>query len=122
MHNVALKFLKEAAKKGWTFKVGNADDGGWTGEGYDYEGNGPVAAWNAVKEVTMEWVEVYDGNTYLGAVYLMILGVVAIVVMLKAPDGLWGFIHRRFRIELFPIQRRVRTQPVSQESYQRQSG
>ena len=74
MHNVALKFLKEAAKLGWTFKVGGADDGGWTSDGYDYEGNGPVAAWNAVKEVTEEWVEIYDGNTYLGVVFLMTPG------------------------------------------------
>ena len=27
----------------------------------------------------------------LGSVYLMILGAVAILVMLKAPRGLWGF-------------------------------
>jgi branched-chain amino acid transport system permease protein len=44
----------------------------------------------------------------LGSIYLMILGVVAIVVMLKAPRGLWGFVRDRFDLELFPVRRRVR--------------
>ncbi|MEM9630427.1 MAG: branched-chain amino acid ABC transporter permease [Pseudomonadota bacterium] len=43
----------------------------------------------------------------LGTVYLLILGLVAIVVMLKAPKGIWGFIAVRYGIELFPISRRV---------------
>jgi branched-chain amino acid transport system permease protein len=44
----------------------------------------------------------------LGSIYLMILGLVAIVVMLKAPRGLWGFVQDRTGIELFPVRRRVR--------------
>ncbi|MCP4382126.1 MAG: branched-chain amino acid ABC transporter permease [Hyphomicrobiales bacterium] len=43
----------------------------------------------------------------LGSIYLMILGLVAIVVMLKAPRGLWGFIHDRYGIALFPVRRRI---------------
>lgn len=43
----------------------------------------------------------------LGPVYLMILGAVAIVVMLRAPRGIWGFIVERYGIELFPVQRRL---------------
>jgi branched-chain amino acid transport system permease protein len=43
----------------------------------------------------------------LGTVYLLILGLVAIVVMLKAPKGIWGFVAARYDIELFPISRRV---------------
>lgn len=43
----------------------------------------------------------------LGTTYLLILGLVAIVVMLKAPKGLWGFIKSRYGIELFPLSRRV---------------
>ncbi|MES0811372.1 branched-chain amino acid ABC transporter permease [Roseibium sp. SCPC15] len=43
----------------------------------------------------------------LGTVYLLILGLVAIVVMLKAPKGIWGFVAARYGIELFPISRRV---------------
>lgn len=43
----------------------------------------------------------------LGTTYLLILGLVAIVVMLKAPRGLWGFVKDRIGIELFPLSRRV---------------
>ncbi len=43
----------------------------------------------------------------LGTFYLMILGVVAIVIMIRAPRGIWGFISNKFGIELFPITRRV---------------
>ncbi|MEP3275551.1 MAG: branched-chain amino acid ABC transporter permease [Stappiaceae bacterium] len=43
----------------------------------------------------------------LGTTYLLILGLVAILVMLKAPKGLWGFIKARYDIELFPLARRV---------------
>jgi len=43
----------------------------------------------------------------LGTIYLMILGAVAIVIMLKAPKGLWGYIRARFGIELFPVTHRV---------------
>ncbi len=43
----------------------------------------------------------------LGSLYLMMLGAVAILVMLKAPKGLWGLVVARFRWELFPLQRRV---------------
>jgi branched-chain amino acid transport system permease protein len=37
----------------------------------------------------------------------MILGFVAIVVMMRAPRGLWGFVKDRFGLELFPIRRRI---------------
>jgi len=43
----------------------------------------------------------------LGAVYLLILGVVAIAVMLKAPKGLWGLIADRFGWQVFPLERRL---------------
>ena len=45
----------------------------------------------------------------LGAIYLLILGVVAIAVMLKAPKGLWGLIADRFGWQVFPLQRRLET-------------
>lgn len=44
----------------------------------------------------------------LGTIYLMVLGLVAIVVMLKAPRGVWGLIRSRFDLELFPLGYRVR--------------
>ena len=42
-----------------------------------------------------------------GTIYLMILGAVAIVVMLKAPKGIWGLIRDRYDLELFPLSYRV---------------
>jgi len=50
----------------------------------------------------------------LGAVYLLILGVVAIVVMLRAPRGIWGFVVERYGIELFPVQRRLRLEGLDE--------
>ncbi|MFD0979438.1 branched-chain amino acid ABC transporter permease [Tropicimonas aquimaris] len=43
----------------------------------------------------------------LGTVYLIVLGLVAIVVMLKAPRGVWGLIRSRFDLQLFPLRYRV---------------
>jgi branched-chain amino acid transport system permease protein len=43
----------------------------------------------------------------LGTIYLMMLGLVAIVVMLAAPKGIWGLIVQRFGWQVFPLERRV---------------
>ena len=43
----------------------------------------------------------------LGTIYLLMLGVVAILVMLTAPKGLWGLIVERFGWQLFPLERTV---------------
>ncbi len=43
----------------------------------------------------------------LGTIYLMLLGAVAILVMLKAPKGLWGLFSAATGITLFPLRRRV---------------
>lgn len=42
-----------------------------------------------------------------GSWYLMTLGVLAIVVMLVAPRGIWGLISERTGLHLFPIRRRL---------------
>ncbi|MDB9707812.1 branched-chain amino acid ABC transporter permease [Planktotalea frisia] len=44
----------------------------------------------------------------LGTTYLIVLGIVAIVVMLKAPKGVWGFIVERYDMQLFPLRYRVK--------------
>jgi branched-chain amino acid transport system permease protein len=44
----------------------------------------------------------------LGPVYLIILGVVAVLVMLRAPRGLWGLLLDRWNLRFFPVQLRVR--------------
>jgi branched-chain amino acid transport system permease protein len=43
----------------------------------------------------------------LGSLYLIMLGVVAILIMLKAPRGVWGLVADRFALQIFPLQRRL---------------
>jgi len=43
----------------------------------------------------------------LGTLYLMMLGLVAILTMLAAPKGLWGLIVARFGWQVFPLERKV---------------
>jgi branched-chain amino acid transport system permease protein len=43
----------------------------------------------------------------LGTIYLMMLGLVAIVIMLMAPKGIWGMVAARFGWQLFPLERTV---------------
>ena len=43
-----------------------------------------------------------------GTYYLILLGVIAIAVMLKAPYGIWGWVIQRFDLQLFPVGRRLR--------------
>jgi branched-chain amino acid transport system permease protein len=42
-----------------------------------------------------------------GSIYLLALGLLAIATMLFAPRGLWGLIHDRTGLALFPVQRRL---------------
>ena len=42
-----------------------------------------------------------------GSWYLIILGVVAVAIMLKAQDGLWGVLAKRFNLHLFAIRRHL---------------
>jgi len=43
----------------------------------------------------------------LGSLYLLMLGAVAIVVMLKAPKGIWGYVADRLGWQLLPLERRL---------------
>jgi branched-chain amino acid transport system permease protein len=43
-----------------------------------------------------------------GTWYLIALGLVAIVVVVKFPYGLWGLIARKWDLRFFPVQRRLR--------------
>jgi branched-chain amino acid transport system permease protein len=52
----------------------------------------------------------------LGPVYLLMLGAVAIVVMLKAPKGIWGVIVDKLDWQIFPLQRRVVFPPHPQDT------
>jgi branched-chain amino acid transport system permease protein len=48
-----------------------------------------------------------------GSWYLIALGSVAIVVMLRAPRGLWGYVSDRFDIQIFPTRYRVVSRGVA---------
>ena len=41
-----------------------------------------------------------------GTWYLIVLGLVAVLFMLYARDGIWGWVNSRFHLHLFPVQRR----------------
>jgi branched-chain amino acid transport system permease protein len=52
----------------------------------------------------------YLMQTYLssyGAWYLILLGALAIVIMLFAPRGVWGYVSERTGLSLFPVRRRL---------------
>jgi branched-chain amino acid transport system permease protein len=42
-----------------------------------------------------------------GTWYLILLGATAVVIMLKAPQGIWGIITHRYDLRFFPVQRRL---------------
>ncbi len=44
-----------------------------------------------------------------GTWYMIVLGGVAVIVMLKAPQGLWGLVADRFDLDFFPVRRLVRS-------------
>ena len=46
-----------------------------------------------------------------GTYYLILLGVLAIVIMLKAPMGIWGWVIHRYDLQLFPVGRRLKLEP-----------
>ena len=43
-----------------------------------------------------------------GAWYMILLGMLAVVTMLRFPQGLWGLLSERWDVHVFPLQRRVR--------------
>jgi branched-chain amino acid transport system permease protein len=42
-----------------------------------------------------------------GSWYLILLGALAILIMLFAPKGIWGYVSERYGLVLFPIRRRL---------------
>jgi branched-chain amino acid transport system permease protein len=52
-----------------------------------------------------------------GEVYMLLLGVLAVIIATVAPRGLWGFIDKRWGLHLFPVRRRlVLDQPLETAS------
>ena len=58
----------------------------------------------------------------LGTTYLIVLGLVAIIVMLKAPTGVWGLIRSRWDLQPFPLSYRVKRPPQVEESNESNNG
>jgi branched-chain amino acid transport system permease protein len=52
-----------------------------------------------------EWLADY------GTYYLILLGLIAILIMLKAPSGIWGWVIQRYNLQLFPVGRRLVVAP-----------
>ena len=52
----------------------------------------------------------------LGSLYLLMMGAVAIVVMLLAPKGIWGFVAERFGWQALPLQRRLTMDGAAKET------
>jgi branched-chain amino acid transport system permease protein len=42
-----------------------------------------------------------------GAWYMILLGALAVVTMMRYPQGLWGLVAERWDLRFFPVQRRV---------------
>ena len=43
-----------------------------------------------------------------GSWYMILLGTLAVVVMMRYPQGLWGLVLERWDVRFFPVQRRIR--------------
>jgi branched-chain amino acid transport system permease protein len=43
-----------------------------------------------------------------GAWYMIVLGTLAMLVMIRWPEGVWGVVTKRWDVRFFPIERRVR--------------
>ena len=50
-----------------------------------------------------------------GTWYLMLLGAIAVVIMLKAPHGIWGLIAERWDLRFFPVQRRLHFDSIANQ-------
>ncbi|PYN80249.1 MAG: hypothetical protein DMD96_14405 [Candidatus Rokuibacteriota bacterium] len=47
-----------------------------------------------------------------GAWYMILIGSLAVLTMMRYPQGVWGLIAERWDLHFFPVQRRVRlTEP-----------
>ena len=45
----------------------------------------------------------------------IILGTIAVVMMLIAPQGVWGLLKERFNWEIFPIRRKISAKLLPQD-------
>jgi len=48
-----------------------------------------------------------------GSWYMILLGALAILAMMRFPEGVWGLVAARWDLRFFPVQRRLRLEPGS---------
>jgi len=53
-----------------------------------------------------------DALADYGAWYLIALGALAVIAMVKAPRGIWGLVQARYDLRFFPVQRRIVVAPA----------
>jgi len=51
-----------------------------------------------------------------GELYLLLLGVLAVIMATTAPRGLWGFVEKRWDLHLFPVRRRLKVEEPRPEA------
>jgi branched-chain amino acid transport system permease protein len=57
---------------------------------------------------TLVYITMRETMNDLGSWYLIILGIITIIIMIKAPQGLWGLIKNRFNnLHFFAVKRHV---------------
>ena len=42
-----------------------------------------------------------------GTLYMLLLGIVAVIMVTVAPKGIWGYVAKRWNLHLFPVRRRL---------------
>ena len=57
---------------------------------------------------TLVYITMRETMSGLGTWYMIILGIFTIIIMIKAPQGLWGIIKNQFHIHLFATRRHVK--------------
>jgi len=50
-----------------------------------------------------------------GAWYMILLGTLAVLAMMRYPQGLWGLVAERWDLRFVPVPRRVRLRPTTVE-------
>jgi branched-chain amino acid transport system permease protein len=58
----------------------------------------------------------------LGSIYLIILGALAIITMMVAPKGIWGFLVSRYGYSLFPVGYRVSLRGAASQKHEQSAG
>ena len=56
---------------------------------------------------TLIYFALRESLSDFGTWYLIVLGLIAVILMLKFPKGIWGIVRERYGLWFFPVQRRL---------------